>query len=41
MKEKNHYHDSLETKNKDCSTHLLITAPTHFLDGVRDEIENK
>ena len=41
MKEKNHYHDSLETKNKDCSTHLLITAPTHFLDDVRDEIENK
>ena len=41
MKEKNHYHDSLETKNKNCSTHLLITAPTHFLDGVREEIENK
>ena len=41
MKEKNHYHDSLKTKNKDCSTHLLITAPTHFLDDVRDEIENK
>ena len=41
MKAINQYHDSLETKNKNCSTHLLITAPTHFLDGVREEIENK
>ena len=39
MKNEKNYYDSIETKNKGCSRHLLVTAPTHFLEGIREEIE--
>lgn len=41
MKKEDRYFDPIETKNENFTTHLLVTAPTHFLSGIREEIENK
>ena len=41
MKEDHHNIDIVETRDEEPSIHLLVTAPTHFMNDIRREIEAK